>query len=71
MKVEYDSLADALYIYIQGGKRKSVAKTVEVNDYCLVDLGKKGEIFGIEILDASHHVAVKELLKKPSVKKLC
>ncbi|MEK7544588.1 MAG: DUF2283 domain-containing protein [Patescibacteria group bacterium] len=70
MKVTYDSLADAAYIYFDSPDKK-VARTLKVNDYLLIDLGKKGEIFGIEILDASQHVAIKELLKKPSVKKLC
>ena len=50
MKIDYDTVADAIYFTIRQGK---AAKSVEVNDRLVVDLSAKGEVLGIEILDAS------------------
>lgn len=35
-----------------------MAKTTPLNDFLLVDTDKKGKIYGIEILDASEHIAL-------------
>jgi uncharacterized protein YuzE len=45
--LEYDESCNALYIRIKRGK---VAETEPVSDNIILDLNKKGEIIGIEIL---------------------
>ena len=50
MKIEYSVDVDALYVYFQ---EVEVAKSMEPNDGVLVDLDDRGEVVGIEILDAS------------------
>ncbi len=51
MKINYDKVADAVYFSMRKGK---VAKTLEMNERLIVDVDKKGNILGIEMLDASH-----------------
>lgn len=58
MKVTYDSIADAIYIYLSD--KKGSARTEEVREDLLVDFSGK-ELIGIEILDASKKLAKKEL----------
>jgi uncharacterized protein YuzE len=53
-KTTYDPIADAVYIY---GQKAEIARTVRINDRVNLDLGKKGEIVGIEILDATYLLA--------------
>lgn len=50
MHIKYDRRADALYVKF---KDKKVSKTVEFSDTFLVDVDKKKEIIGIEILNYS------------------
>ena len=50
MKIEYSADVDALYVYFQ---EVEVAKSVEPDDGVLVDLDDRGEVVGIEFLDAS------------------
>ncbi|MFA6446049.1 MAG: DUF2283 domain-containing protein [Candidatus Paceibacterota bacterium] len=50
MKFNYDTIADAAYLNVNEGK---VAKTVEMKNGVVVDLGEKGNIIGIEILNFS------------------
>lgn len=50
MKVSYDPLADAIYIYFS--KRKKSTHTEEVRNDLLVDYSGK-ELIGIEVLDVS------------------
>ncbi|OGG39955.1 hypothetical protein A2118_01250 [Candidatus Kaiserbacteria bacterium GWA2_50_9] len=50
MKITYDKIANAAYMTLRKGK---VAKTVEMSESVIVDLDKKGNILGIEMLDAS------------------
>ena len=57
MKMNYDKIADALYIYLNKGK---VFKTVKMADRMIVDTDKDGNIVGIEILDASHQIKQKK-----------
>ena len=45
--LEYDESCNALYIRIKRGK---VAETEPVSDNLILDLNKKGEIIGVEIL---------------------
>ena len=57
MKITYDKITDAMYIYFNKTK---VSKTVKITDSVLADLDKNGKILGIEILDASSHVKQKK-----------
>ena len=50
MNINYDKIADAIYFKMKEGK---VEKTLEMNDRLIVDLDKKGNVLGIELLDAS------------------
>ena len=64
MKVTYDPVADAMYIYFT--EKKKSTRTEEVRDDCLVDFAGK-EMIGIEILDASRKLPKKNLESlKPS-----
>ncbi len=58
MKINYDKTIDALYIYL---KKSKVAKTVEMNGRLIIDLDKKGDVVGIELLDASEQLSKKSL----------
>jgi len=58
MKISYDKIADALYIYLRKGK---VAKTKKVTTRLLIDLDKKGNVLGVEMLDVSHQIPKKEI----------
>ncbi len=58
MDIKFDQNADALYIQFQTGK---VKETLKLKDGILVDIGKNGKLFGIEILDVSQRVPMKEL----------
>jgi len=50
MKIKYDPKADAMNIIFQKGKY-DISK--EVADGIIIDIGKKGKILSIEILDVS------------------
>lgn len=50
MKINYDKIADAIYINLKEGK---IDRTIEVNETMIVDVDKEGGIIGMEILDAS------------------
>lgn len=58
MKVTYDPVADAMYIYFSDKKRST--RTAEVSDDLLVDYAGK-ELIGIEVLDVSKKLPKKEL----------
>jgi uncharacterized protein YuzE len=49
-KVHYDAQSDVLYLLIKEGYEE---KFVEVMEGINVELGEKGELLGIEILNAS------------------
>ena len=49
-RVEYDPVADALYVRV---RRDRVADTLEIGKGILVDLNEEGEIIGLEILEFS------------------
>lgn len=51
MKIKYDIMADAVYVNVSSEK---VARTVKTNERFLVDVDKKGNVVGIEILDATN-----------------
>lgn len=52
MKSKYDEKVDAKYVSIKKGR---VHKTETVKDWLLLDLNRKNEVIGVEILDASKH----------------
>ena len=60
MKISFDEQADALYIQFQRG---AVKKTVKVQDGILLDIDQEGHLYGIEILDASHRIPMKDIGK--------
>ncbi len=53
MKITYDKAVDAMYIKLRKGRYDHTKK---VTDDILVDVSKKGEVLGLEILDASKNV---------------
>ena len=68
MKITYDKIADAMYIYLNKTK---VFKTIKMTDKLLVDVDKKGNIFGIEILGASSQIKqIKQNRKKETELKI-
>lgn len=58
MKIQYDNVADAMYVYLKKGK---VAKTAKMAGRLLVNLDRSGKIIGIEILNASTQMAKKQM----------
>ena len=58
MKLNYDKIADAIYIQIKVGK---IDSTMEISDVVIHDLDKNGNILGIELLNASHQLGSKDL----------
>lgn len=59
MKIEYDKEADALYIQI---REASVDNNIDIEEGVTVDLDEKKHIVGIEILDASKKLSLKDLV---------
>lgn len=59
MKIEYSKKADALYVQF---REAYVDKSKEIEEGVVVDLDKKGHIVGIEILDASDRLSIKDLV---------
>ena len=53
MKITYDKKVDAMYIKLRKGCYDHSKK---VTDDILVDVSKKGDILGLEILDASRNI---------------
>jgi len=58
MRIKYDKMADAMYIYIRKGK---ATKTIKVNSRLLVDVDRKKNLLGIEILGVSQQIPKKEI----------
>lgn len=58
MKITYDPVADAMYIYLS--EKKKSTRTEEVSDDLIVDYSGK-ELVGIEVLDASKKLSKKDL----------
>jgi uncharacterized protein YuzE len=54
----YDTIADAAYLNVNEGK---VVKTLEMKNGVVVDLGEKGNIIGIEILNFSTQQSIEKL----------
>jgi uncharacterized protein YuzE len=60
VRVEYDSKADAMYIWLRKAKYEI---SEELAENVIIDLDKSGRIIGIEILDAIKNLG-KELVNK-------
>lgn len=58
MKITYDPKIDAMYIRFQDG---AFVSNKEVEDGIILDIGKKGAVLGIEILEASRRLKSKDL----------
>ena len=58
MKATYDKEADAMYIRVKKGK---VHKTLKVSDMILVDVDKKGQALGLELLFVSSQMPRKSI----------
>jgi len=60
IRVEYDSKADAMYIWLRKAKYEI---SEELAENVIIDLDKRGRIIGIEILDVSKNLG-KQLVNK-------
>jgi uncharacterized protein YuzE len=60
MNIIYNDKTDLLYIRFDDRKQDVVNK--RVSEDIVLDIGEKDSIVGIEILDASKHVALDKLL---------
>jgi len=60
VRIEYDSRADAMYIWLRKAKYDV---SEELAENVIIDLDKRGRIIGIEVLDASKNLG-KELVNK-------
>jgi len=59
LKIEYDREADALYIQL---REAYVEDNIDIEEGITVDLDEKRHIVGIEILDASKKLSLKDLV---------
>lgn len=59
MKIEYDKEADALYIQL---REAYVDDNIDIEEGITVDLDEKRHIVGIEILDASRKLSLKDIV---------
>ncbi len=64
MKINHDTTIDAKYVSLKGGK---IFETKPLKDWLILDLNKKGEILGIEILDASKNLVSIQVDNEDSV----
>lgn len=57
MLIKYDKEIDAKYILLSSGGDTSdaVVRTEQIQPWLLVDYDKNGNVFGVEILNASKH----------------
>ena len=53
MKIKYDKKVDALYFSLAKGK---YSESVKVSENVMVDKDSKGNILGIEVLDATESI---------------
>lgn len=51
MKIDYDTVADAIYFTLN--RRVKVARSVKVDNRLVVDLSATGDVVGMELLNAS------------------
>lgn len=67
MKVTYDKKVDAMYIYLEDERPKSVKQTIALNDDIIIDFDENKKILGIEILYASKNLKEKSLKKVEAI----
>lgn len=60
MNIHYDAATDLLYLRFDNRKQEVVNR--RVSDDVVLDLGDNGKIVGIEILDASTHLDLAQVL---------
>lgn len=60
MRVLYDDKSDLLYIRFDDRKQEVINK--RVSEDVVLDLGDGDRIIGIEIMDASKHIRLEQLL---------
>lgn len=60
MEIEYDKEADAMYIEFNKGE---FAKNKKIDDFTILDLDKKGNILGIEMLEVSKRIPAESISK--------
>jgi len=65
--VTYDPDADALYVRLSDAK---VSATKTLNDLRLIDVASDGVVIGIEFIDASGGVDLRDVPFRPKVEKL-
>lgn len=69
MKLEYDKEVDAAYVYlvypIKDGEAK---KTIKLNENIIIDFNDRGEMIGIEVLNASKLLSKKSLSEADSAR---
>ncbi|MBI5398312.1 DUF2283 domain-containing protein [Candidatus Woesearchaeota archaeon] len=58
MEISYDKDADAMYIRFRRG---TLGRTRKIDDLTMIDLDDRGNILGIELLDASKRIPKKSL----------
>jgi len=58
-QVEYDAEADVLYLRITPGE--TVARTVPLDDLRLIDYSADGAVVGLEFIDASEGIDLRDL----------
>lgn len=61
MEINYDIMADAVYISVS---KEKIARTIKNTDRFLVDVDAAGDVVGFEILDASSQQNLVENLRK-------
>ena len=59
MKIEYSKTADAIYVYF---REVEAARSEDVQEGIVVDFDAQGQLVGIEILDVSSRLSVKDLV---------
>jgi len=58
MNIKYDQSSDAVYIRL---KESKYSESDEISNNIILDFDKKGNVIGIEILDASNYLDINEL----------
>ena len=57
MNISYDNNADAMYIKLKDG---TFGRNEEVSEGIILDISKKGDLLGIEILNASKNLDLQD-----------
>lgn len=60
MKIQYDKLADAMYICL---KKAKIKKTIKMKNRLIVDIDKDGKIVGMEVLGISSQIPKNQIGK--------